>query len=252
MRTGLRQAAALVGEHGPGIAGRSRGVGGRVAPHDRVGALDEADELGPHEVVPRLQRGRILLGEVRALLGEPLELADPLGRQRVADQVGIDGAGPEQARIGEAREGVEHALRRLPGGRRGSAPRRNRPPAPRSAGRREGCAGSISWPPVSDAHGAGARAADPVCREVAAPTIAPAPASMPITERICAFATCCRRRARWPPAMWPVSCAMTPMISFGVSASMSAPTLMKIFWPFGHEGVEGAVVDEDDLASPRH
>ena len=32
--------------------------------------------------------------------------------------------------------------------------------------------------------------------------------------------------------MWPVSWAMTPTISFGVSASMSAPRFKKILRPF--------------------
>jgi hypothetical protein len=64
-----------------------------------------------------------------------------------------------------------------------------------------------------------------------APTTAPAPASMPMTDSALAFVSSCRRRARCPPWMWPVSWARTPMISFGVSESMRAPTLTKIFWP---------------------
>jgi hypothetical protein len=74
---------------------------------------------------------------------------------------------------------------------------------------------------------------------------------MPATERICAFAIWSRSRARCPPAICPVSCAMTPMTSFGVSASISAPTLMKIFLAVRHEGVEGAVVDQNDLGRAR-
>ena len=38
-------------------------------------------------------------------------------------------------------------------------------------------------------------------------------------------------RDRCPPAMWPVSCASTPMIWFGVSASISAPALTKMRRP---------------------
>ena len=71
-----------------------------------------------------------------------------------------------------------------------------------------------------------------------APTTAPAPASMPITDSAFALVICWRRRARWPPAIWPVSWASTPMISFGVSASMSAPTLTKIFCPLATKALK--------------
>ena len=47
-------------------------------------------------------------------------------------------------------------------------------------------------------------------------------------DATCACASCWRKRDRCPPAMWPVSCASTPMISFGTFASISAPALMKM------------------------
>ena len=52
---------------------------------------------------------------------------------------------------------------------------------------------------------------------------------------------------RWPPAIWPVSCASTPMIWFGVSARISAPAVDEDAPAVGDKGVERAVVDDDDL-----
>ena len=48
---------------------------------------------------------------------------------------------------------------------------------------------------------------------------------------VCATASCWRSFDRWPPAMWPVSCASTPMISFGVFESISAPAFTKMRRP---------------------
>ena len=62
-------------------------------------------------------------------------------------------------------------------------------------------------------------------------TMAPTPAKSATTEAVCAVASCSRSRCKWPPAKWPVSCANTPMISFGVRASNSAPALMKMWRP---------------------
>ena len=36
---------------------------------------------------------------------------------------------------------------------------------------------------------------------------------------------------RWPPAIWPLSCASTPITSFGVLACIRAPELMKMRRP---------------------
>ena len=38
-------------------------------------------------------------------------------------------------------------------------------------------------------------------------------------------------RRMCPPAMWPVSCAMTPISWFGFSARSISPVLIKIAWP---------------------
>ena len=48
---------------------------------------------------------------------------------------------------------------------------------------------------------------------------------------VVADAIASRMRAKCPPAMWPVSCASTPMIWFGVSDSISAPPLTKMRRP---------------------
>ena len=50
-------------------------------------------------------------------------------------------------------------------------------------------------------------------------------------DAACALASCWRKRDRCPPAMWPVSCASTPITSFGTFASTSAPALMKMRRP---------------------
>ena len=66
------------------------------------------------------------------------------------------------------------------------------------------------------------------CRDVAAAAMAPTPSSMAMIAAVCALASSARSLLRWPPAMWPVSWASTPIIWFGVSASISAPALMKM------------------------
>ncbi len=61
--------------------------------------------------------------------------------------------------------------------------------------------------------------------------MAPAPR---IISRICMvlrlFSSSCIR-ARCPPAIWPVSCASTPISWLGVSVRMIRPVLMKMRWP---------------------
>ena len=80
-----------------------------------------------------------------------------------------------------------------------------------------------------------------------AATAPPRPRIMAMIDAACACASCWRKRDRCPPAMWPVSCASTPMTSFGTLASISAPALMKMRLAIHHEGVERAVVDDGDL-----
>ena len=88
----------------------------------------------------------------------------------------------------------------------------------------------------------------PTLPERAPATIAPTPRIIATIDCVCATAQSARAsRDRWPPAMWPVSCASTPMISFGVSASISAPALMKMRRPSVTKALKRAVVDDDDL-----
>src|SRR5260221_5056316 len=39
-------------------------------------------------------------------------------------------------------------------------------------------------------------------------------------------------RAKWPPAMWPVSCAITPITWPALSARIKRPVVMNRFWPW--------------------
>ena len=55
----------------------------------------------------------------------------------------------------------------------------------------------------------------------------------------------------WPPVMWPVSCAMTPITSLGVLACISVPVWMKTLRAIEHEGVEGVVLTMRILMSAR-
>ena len=48
-------------------------------------------------------------------------------------------------------------------------------------------------------------------------------------------------RIRWPPAMWPISCATTPINSPGLSLSRSNPVWMNNH-PARYEGVERTVL----------
>ena len=68
----------------------------------------------------------------------------------------------------------------------------------------------------------------PTWPERAPATMAPTPSSMPRIMAVCALASSARSLLRWPPAMWPVSCASTPMIWFGVCDCISAPALTKM------------------------
>ena len=63
------------------------------------------------------------------------------------------------------------------------------------------------------------------------------------TEAVCAVASCSRSRCKWPPARWPVSCANTPMISFGVRGVEQRAGVDEDVAAVHDEGVEGAVVE---------
>jgi hypothetical protein len=59
-RQRLCEPSAAVGEHGAGIAGGRRGVVAGIAAKHGVGAGGKAVDLRPHQIVARLQGGRIL------------------------------------------------------------------------------------------------------------------------------------------------------------------------------------------------
>ena len=180
-------------------------------------------ELGAHQIVAKLQLGRILLVPVRARAGELFERAHALGRHRMRLHVGIGVARGEQDFVGHALERVVHALRRLAGGGE------------------ELDAGAVGRFLLLALIGE-ERAADHFLRSqdrrgriagiaARAATIAPTPSSIEMIDCVCATASCWRSFDRWPPAIWPVSWASTPMISFGVLESISAPAFTKMRRP---------------------
>ena len=99
-----------------------------------------------------------------------------------------------------------------------------------------GCsAGTTSASPAPWAARAGGRAAAAAAHAAARHGAARHARRAPrIVSRICSVerlrSSSCMR-ARWPPAMWPLSCAMTPISWLGVSVRMIRPVLMKMRWP---------------------
>ena len=80
----------------------------------------------------------------------------------------------------------------------------------------------------------------------------PAIPSRPTTAPIaCARAIWFRRFSRCPPARCPVSCAMTPMTSFGVLASSSVPVWMTMRRPLATKALNSPILDDDDLRVAR-
>ena len=65
----------------------------------------------------------------------------------------------------------------------------------------------------------------------APPTINPIPKMVSSKLLVASRAIRLRSEARWPPTIWPVSCAITPITSLGVLACMSVPVLMNTLWP---------------------
>ena len=116
LRDGGAQVGMAVGRDRAGVARRQAGVAHRIAARDRVAAVEEAGQLGAHQVVAQLQLRRVLLVPVRAGLGDRFERRDALGRHRMRLQVGIGAVRGEQNLVGQALEGLVHALRRLAGG----------------------------------------------------------------------------------------------------------------------------------------
>ncbi len=60
-------------------------------------------------------------------------------------------------------------------------------------------------------------------------TAAAMPATIDRSIGTVALAMAAEERSRCPPAIWPVSCASTPLSSFGVRSWMKRPELMKMF-----------------------
>ena len=58
-------------------------------------------------------------------------------------------------------------------------------------------------------------------------TVAAPPSSMPMMLSIMALCIIWVMRTRCPPAIWPVSCAITPMSWFGVTARVMVPVFKK-------------------------
>ena len=61
----------------------------------------------------------------------------------------------------------------------------------------------------------------------------------------------CWARVRWPPAMWPVSCASTPISWFGVSRAHDQAGIDEFVLPAGDKGVELLVLDQIDVERAR-
>ena len=70
---GGAQVGMPIGRDRARVSRRQALVVDRIAAGDRVGAIQEADQLGAHQVVTQLQLRRILLVPVRARLGELFE-----------------------------------------------------------------------------------------------------------------------------------------------------------------------------------
>ena len=168
---------------------------------------------------------------------------DPFLGHRMREQIGIDVAGRVQHLVREPLEGVIHALGRLPGFGEELHPGviglfllgpliRQRVRASTDWGAET--AAMPSWPA-------------PPLRLITPPTIAPTPSSMAMMAEVCARASSSRMRARWPPARCPVSWAKTPIdlvrglgLHQRSDVDENAPSV-------GHEGIEAAIVDDDDL-----
>ena len=99
-------------------------------------------------------------------------------------------------------------------------------------------ASPIASPPASPPP-----APPPVPRE---PTEAATPTTVARIEMIVAFSSPSPRRARCPPAMWPVSCAMTPDQLLRRIGHQDQPREDEHVHAAGHEGIHVRAVDQDD------
>ena len=111
---GNLHAGLAVGGDGPRILGGNRFVVWRITVEGRLGVIEKAVELGLHQIVPHLQRRRILDLVIGALLGEQAELRDTLWGQGMRLEVGVDALHADQLRVHEFQR-FEQALRRLLG-----------------------------------------------------------------------------------------------------------------------------------------
>ena len=62
---------------------------------DGLGPLGEAEQLGAHQIVARLQGRCVLDVEMRAFPGQLLELCNALAGQGMAQQIGVERGGAE-------------------------------------------------------------------------------------------------------------------------------------------------------------
>ena len=111
---GVAQIAEAVGHDGARVTRRHRGIGCRVAPHHHVGPFHEAPELRPHHVVAELQLRRVFLVPI-LVVHQVRQRRHALLGHGVVLRIGIHVLRREHAFIGEALEGVVHALGRLAG-----------------------------------------------------------------------------------------------------------------------------------------
>ncbi len=168
--------------------------------------------------------GGSFLSQYGLVRGDLLQRGDALGRHRMRLHVRVDVLRGEQHLVGETLEGVVHALGRLAGRGRGTSRRRGRPALPAGADRRAASASSCSAAPAAPPRPDCRRR----CRCARPPPRRRSRAAWRGSRAVCALASSARSLLRWPPAMWPVSCASTPMIWFGVCDSISAPALTKM------------------------
>ena len=221
------QRALAIERDGAGVARRHRAVGLAEALQGDVGR-DEAHQLGDHAVmhVEELRRvGRVGVGRARRRL---LERRDAVRRQRMGREVGVAPADLHALLLLQDAQELDRALGRLAGALEegdGRLVGRTSPGSACNAGRT--AASPARW----RAAGRAASAAMPP-PDAAPPAMAPAAEDR--LSRICIVvrlrSSSCLR-ARWPPAIWPVSCASTPISWLGVSVRMIRPVLMKIRWP---------------------
>ena len=212
---------------GAGVACRQALVRHRIAVEHGRGPLQVARQLGAHQVVAQLQLGIVLGAGMRACLHELAEPRDAIGRHGMAAREGVLVRVRHVLLLRETLEGLEHAAARL--ARRvevvetGLIGRRFRERRSESSERM-----MTSLPPTITPWPAPLMSRSPA---TAPPIMAPMPSSWTSSARVWSLAMRARNAAMCPPAIWPASCAMTPITSFGVLACISVPVWMNTLRP---------------------